>query len=355
METEIPRTYRIGATDAAVILGVGFKTPFDLWLDKRREIEPTELNEAARWGILQENTIGARYAEETGREYKRPRRCRKCGAGWFQFSREIGTNEMCGDCGSELIGERSMFHKEHSWAIARPDGLIHGDEDRGVDFKNVSWHASMYWGDPGSEDVPAGYFVQAQWCSMVTGRSMWDLAALKGGNDFAIYPVEARPEFQQGMFNVCRDFLERNLIGGERPAFDHGESVDRWLKKVHPKNTAALRDATPEEMGIADELREFILKADSIEKTIEARKNALKAAIGDADGIRFGGSKITWKKNQDGEKVDWEAVANSLAEEVAPEKFRDLIAAMTTPKIGPRVFLTPRDWKAELKTARPKF
>jgi len=90
--------------------------------------------------------------------------------------------------------------------------------------------------------------------------------------------------------------------------------------------------ATPEQEKLLADLFSIRdqVKADELIK--EEYSNRVKDIIGEADGIQGICGKVLWKKNKDGEKTDWEAVARALN---APT---DLIKEHTTPTKGPRVF-----------------
>ena len=63
----------------------------------------------------------------------------------------------------------------------------------------------------------------------------------------------------------------------------------------------------------------------------------MKERIGEATGLIWNLGKITWKKNNDSQKINWEALANHMLEGFTQEEI-DLYKreyAETTP--GPRV------------------
>lgn len=352
-------TYRIGATDAAAILGLNpHVSPFDLWLKKRREVDPEPMTEPARWGIALEQAIGDRYHEETGRSFQRPRFCVPCGLVFWEATPLSGNvpRGTCQSCGSRDAREGSIAHEApFEWAICRPDGIV--DDERGVEFKNVSARSALSWGEPFSEEIPHGYYAQAQWSMYVTGSPWWDVACLKGGNEFAIHPIEENLEFQASALERCREFLEKNLIGGERPTIDNGELVSKWLKKSHPKNFVPLREATDEEARLADELKTNVVAAKTLEVAVDSLKNQLKASIGDAEGIRIGLDKITWKAPKASVKIDWEAVVMAIRSflsvgQLSVEAVDAMIAAYKTTTDPSRRFLTPASWVADTKMHR---
>src|SRR5690606_18657199 len=57
----------IGSSDAATVAGLNrWKTPLDLYLEKRGLVEPEPASEAAEWGTILEPTILREFARRNG-------------------------------------------------------------------------------------------------------------------------------------------------------------------------------------------------------------------------------------------------------------------------------------------------
>ena len=67
------RSTGLGGSDAAVACGVSrWKTPYQLYLEKRGEVPPIEQTEPMRWGHLLEPLVRQEYSERTGRVVRLP-------------------------------------------------------------------------------------------------------------------------------------------------------------------------------------------------------------------------------------------------------------------------------------------
>lgn len=70
------RNIGIGGSDAAIIAGLNrWKSPYQLWLEKTRQVEPEDIsdNEYVYWGTVMEQLVADRFCELTGKKV------RKCG------------------------------------------------------------------------------------------------------------------------------------------------------------------------------------------------------------------------------------------------------------------------------------
>lgn len=152
----IERRRGVGGSDAAAAVGMSkWKTPLELWLDKRGELF-TEETEAMRWGTALEPVVRQEYANRTGYTVEVP----------------------------NVIYQ----HPIHSFVIVNADGIV---ADRQRYYEGKTARTGEGWGEPGTDEVPAEYNLQVQHGMAVTGLSVADIAVLIGGSDFRIYCVEA--------------------------------------------------------------------------------------------------------------------------------------------------------------------
>ena len=66
------RNIGIGGSDAAIIAGLNrWKSPYQLWLEKTRQVEPEDIsdNEYVYWGTVLEQLVADRFCELTGKPY----------------------------------------------------------------------------------------------------------------------------------------------------------------------------------------------------------------------------------------------------------------------------------------------
>ena len=142
------RATGIGGSDAAAILGLSrWKSPFQVYQEKRGEAAQTPDNASMRWGRYLEPVVRQAYADDTGRAVRLP--------------------------------DGLVRHQQHTFMIANLDGVT--DDGRVVEIKTA--RTSQGWGEPGSDQVPQEYLLQAQHHMAVTGLVVADVAVLIGGSD----------------------------------------------------------------------------------------------------------------------------------------------------------------------------
>lgn len=308
----------IGGTDAANILGVGFGTAYDVWLEKTRALPQVRPNEAMWWGSALEAVIAERYMVETGRKVWSPER---------------------------------VFYNDR-WPVLRgtPDRLCIGLA-RGVEVKTASFHARESWGEPGTDRIPDGYLVQCAVYMAVTGFPQWDVAALIGGNDFRLYHVRRNEEFEAFLIERLTAWWTRHVEGGEPPPLTGADSTSRALSRAFARDMDVRLDPTPDAEMWAGVLGMARGEIERLELTRKEAENNLKALLGDATEMRTESWRITWRNTKDSEKVNWRAVANELADhynalrrgsgsgETSDNLIAELIAKHTEQAPGERRFL----------------
>lgn len=166
----------IGGSDAAAILGLSkWRTPLDVYLEKRGEAPPAPENDAMRWGHYLEPAVRQAYADETGREVRVP--------------------------------TQMLRHPQHKWMIGNIDGVT--DDQRLFEAKTA--RSPEGWGEPGTDHIPQPYLLQTQHYMAVTGLPVADVAVLIGGADFRIYEVPADRELQDMLIEAEHEFWQRVL------------------------------------------------------------------------------------------------------------------------------------------------
>lgn len=164
----------IGGSDVAPILGLSkWRTPLDVYLDKRGELPEQEDNAAMHWGRTLEPIIRQEYANQTG--------------------------------ATVTVPDSILAHPQYPFMLASLDGVT--DALRVFEAKTA--RASEGWGEPGSDEIPDAYALQVQHYMAVTGYQFADVAVLIGGSDFRIYTVAADHELQDEIIQACRVFWER--------------------------------------------------------------------------------------------------------------------------------------------------
>ena len=287
----------ITATDAAVIAGLSpYKTPYQLWAQKRGTYEPDAPGAAAIRGILLENTVAEFYTMETGRELRR-------------------SNGI-------------VRLKEIPWVMASLDRTVVGEEGL-VEIKtSTSPRWTLY-------PVPPEVEAQVQWQMFVTGAPWVDVAALLGGLVFRIERVDADIEFQTRLYEKAVAFRDCVMNGTPPPL--QGEDSDALAAVIPWSGTDEFVEASDGIKRVAALYAEKQYESKLLDQELQNLAISLKEAIGEKAGVFGDGWQATWKQNKATVKTDWEAVAKALRTH-APSVYDRTAAMFTTEKAGARVF-----------------
>jgi putative phage-type endonuclease len=286
----------ITATDAAVIAGLSpYKTPYQLWAEKRGEYTPDAPGAAAVRGILLENTVAEFYEMETGRELRR-------------------SNGI-------------VRIKEIPWAMASLDRTVVGDDG----LVEIKTSASPRWN---MYPIPPEVEAQVQWQMFVTGAPWVDVAALLGGLVFRIQRVDEDIEYQTRLYQRAIDFRDA-VINGTQPALQGADSDA--LASVKPQSSDEFATATDGIERVAALYAERQYESRLLDEELANLAISIKEAIGEKAGVYGSGWQATWKQNKPTIKTDWEAVAE-IAKAVAPDTYQAALKTHTVEKPGARVF-----------------
>lgn len=281
----------LGGSDIAAIIGISpWRTPRDIYLDKKGLTEPEPETDAMYWGSTLEDIVAREYAKRTGRKIQR---CNQ------QFQ-----------------------HPEHPFLVGNVDRVIWGEDgkrpvvggklitDRILECKTASQYAAGDWGEPGTDEIPEYYKAQVMWYMGITGARVCDVAVLIGNRDFRMYTVERDEDvirylFQEGI-TFWREYIEKDVMPPARTLEDV-ESVCRGEAKARK----FADDLTIEAVQRYAEL-------DKQAKEIKAEQDKLKVQICDAigDAVELCAPDATklcsWSAAKPAAKTDWKAVAEEL-------------------------------------------
>lgn len=197
------------------------------------------------------------------------------------------------------VTETGMWvHPEIPWAASTPDGIIHTPEGTEL-FEAKSSTLDGEWGEPLTDQVPPGYYDQAQWQMFTTGRRRVRLAVIKSYLDFAEYIIDYDPEYVALMLAAVTEFMD-SLEQGKRPSIDPLDG--------HAATYAAIKELNPGiedaeyELEDADAIR--YLKATAARKEAELVEQGAKSYIADLAGearhIKWADKKIFTRQSKGG-------------------------------------------------------
>lgn len=174
-----------GASEAAAACGMSpYTTPLELFLLKRRELDPEEENDAMRLGKKLEPIVLDEYQLRTGRV---------------------------------LAVDLPMFlHADHAFMAATPDAMAESDTVA-VDAKTSSFRrynrsadvADEKFGEEGTDQMPSDYVLQAQQQIAVLGVDSVDFPVLFDGRTLRIYTVQRNDELINIVTSAERELAER--------------------------------------------------------------------------------------------------------------------------------------------------
>ncbi|OQA54721.1 MAG: YqaJ-like viral recombinase domain protein [Candidatus Omnitrophica bacterium ADurb.Bin277] len=245
----------IGASDIAAIMGISpWKTPFQVYQEKRREVKDWEGSDATNWGKRMEPTIRQWYSDETGRAVRLP--------------------------------EKILVHPNYNFMFASLDGFT--DDGRVVEIKTA--RSSKGWGEVGSNQIPDYYMVQVQHQMAVTGFKVADVPVSIGGSLPVLYVVPEDKELQEMIIESASEFWQRVLDGNPPPPVTYSDAVQRFGKSKASGSIIASEDV----VSLVATLRTTREEIKSLEAKEEEIKGKLIIVMGDKGDeiIDFSGSPL---------------------------------------------------------------
>ena len=183
----------IGGSDIAAILGLSpFKTPYQVYQEKRREVEDWKGNQQTEWGSRLEPLLRQWYSDTTGRDVRLP--------------------------------EKIMYHAEYPFLMASLDGFT--DDGRVVECKTA--RSSKGWGEPGTNEIPDYYALQCQHYLLVTGFDVADVPVSIMGGSPVLYEVPADIELQEMIIDGASTFWEMVENGTPPPPVTYADAIQRY-------------------------------------------------------------------------------------------------------------------------------
>jgi putative phage-type endonuclease len=266
----------IGGSDAAAICGLSkWRTPLQVWEDKRGLSGPIPDNEPMLWGRKLEPVVRQRYSDITGRVVRLP--------------------------------DDILKHPTHEYMLANIDGFT--DDNRGVEVKTAAYPSG--WGEPGTDDIPIGYIFQVQHYMMITAFPVFDIPVLIGGNDFRIYEVPEDKELQELLMEKEGEFwrLVQNNIP---PAPVSYEDVQRLYRHSQAKTITA----TGEIEGLLKELKNVRASRKDFDEREEVIQKTIMEFMKESDTLLdLAGKPIaTWKSGKPAKRIDLKALQAEQAE-----------------------------------------
>jgi putative phage-type endonuclease len=257
----------VGGSDAPAVLGLSkWRTPLDVYLEKRGEGVPTEDREPMRWGRILEQPIRQEYAERTGRIVRVP--------------------------------DGLIRHPQHDWMLATVDGVT--DDGRLVEIKTA--RSADGWGEPGTDEVPQAYLIQVQHYLTVTALSVADVAVLIGGQDYRQYEIQADPELQAMIVESEAEFWDRVQNGTPPDPVNYSDVVTKYGRAS--RSATIVADAAT--VAAVETLRAIREQYKAIEESEQHARAIVMQALGEADTLADVDGRVlcTWRAAKAAQRLD---------------------------------------------------
>lgn len=261
----------IGGSDAPAVLGMSkWKTPLQVYLEKRGEAPPQPESEPMRWGTRLEPLVRQEYADRTGEVVRLP--------------------------------DGLLRHPKYPWMLATIDGVT--DSQRLVEIKTA--RTAEGWGEPGTDEVPQAYLIQVQHYLAVTALPVADVAVLIGGQDFRLYEVPADREMQDLIIEQEAEFWRRVQDGIPPEPVSYADIVARYGRASRSASVVA----SPHVRDAVLELRQIKAEREQLDAREEAARAVVMQALGEADTLvdADGAVLCTWKAAKPALRLDGAAL-----------------------------------------------
>jgi putative phage-type endonuclease len=294
----------IGGSDVAPMLGLSpWKTPFALWQDKTGravEVEPDEAQrERMHFGTVLEDVVAREHAARTGQRVQRVTSMLRhpdvpiALANLDRAIVEDGSRARWDQAAGRVLGARGILECKTAHALAQN---------------------SADWGEPGTDQVPAYYWMQVQWYLGIARLPYADLACLFGGQRFVIYTIASDAAIFSDLLSEADRWWRAHVVA-DVPPQPRTEDEARALWRSHVAGRSKIVD-----VKVADAVQQLIDVKAQI-KALEDREQALRdlvlPAFGDAEAIEYMGRRLaTWRQNNGSTKTDWRAAYLDLRDAI---------------------------------------
>lgn len=274
----------LGASEAAALLGVHpFTSLYAIYLDKRGEGQPVEVNAAMEWGTLLEPVVAE------------------------MFTRRVEPDAIWQPRGV-------LAHPEHEFMLLSPDRLITVDGQTEYLEIKTSGQADE-WGAEGSDEVPLHAAAQVQWALEVLDLDAGRIAVLLGdhGFDLRTYRIARDRDLTAELIRRGAEFWYGHVLPGIPPALDGSKATSEALRSRYA--VADDIELVADE-ALARDVKKYLLVKEQLDlyKTeVERFANTIKARMGTATRLIAPDVKVSWSNVRGRTTTNWERIAGDLA------------------------------------------
>jgi putative phage-type endonuclease len=267
-EQEEARKKGIGASEVADILGIGWKTPYELWLEKTGRVEREDISQKEHiiMGHLLEPVIATRYEQIKGKTLRKV--------------------------------NQTLYHKDYPFILCHIDRKIEG-ERKIVEIKTGNPFSKL-WGEEGTDEIPVEYIAQVQYQMGITGYDDADLIVFRGTHDIRIYPFVRDQKAIDEMFSKVVHFWEYHVLQDIPPDATTRGDLSLMYKQTYDDFVEAT-DETLARISMLEERKRNIklLESDNEKDAFEICKQ-----IGSKAGVKFMDEPLmSYKADKNGKRT----------------------------------------------------
>lgn len=274
----LERAKYIGGTDCAAILNLSrWKTVLQVWAEKTGQIIPEQKDsEALELGKELEDYVAKRFMRKTGKKVQR-------------------VNDV-------------QIHPKYPFIAAQIDRKVIG-EDAILECKTASiWKYKEWEG----EEIPAEYLLQCHHQLLVTGKEKAYIAVLIGNQDFKWREIQRDEKILKDILKKEIEFWESFVLTQEMPmqiSFKDSGALYNLFGKETAGSEIILGDEANQVIEQIEALKEDL---NSLDCSIEQKKNYLKALLRENETGKTNLYKVTWKESVYPQRIVKESKARVL-------------------------------------------
>ena len=274
----------IGGSDAAAVMSCNpWRTPFQVFAEKKGLVKRQPAGEAAYFGNLFESLL---------------------------------IEEFCKRTGYKSVSVPFVFQSAQSpWLIADLDSVVDlGNGKYGVlEIKTTNtFSGSDEWKNGETGNLPIPYYIQCQEYLYVTGLDIAFIACLIGGQKFIYQEIQRDEETINAIIQMTGAWYQNYFIKNVPPPVEHRDSA--YLGQLYPKAEEKQVELPKEAMDVLTDYERANHDLSIAKEAKEMAEARLKALLQDAEVGVIGGYKISWK-NVSTTRLDSKKVKSLLTEE----------------------------------------
>lgn len=255
------RRLGIGGSDASIVCGINkYKSPVELWMEKKGLSTSDEAGEPAYWGNRLESLVREEFTLRTG---------------------------------IEVTPVMQILQSEtHPYMLANLDGIC-THPDYGVcifEAKTAGAYLSGEWEDK----IPDSYMLQLQHYMAVTGYRGAYIAVLIGGNTFKWKFIERDEEMIATLVELEKDFWGC-VQSDVPPILDGSDASSAFLNKRFPDSALSSVNLPDAALTLIKQYDDSCMQIAELTEQKQEAENLLKQMIGECEFGSVGDRIVTWK------------------------------------------------------------